>query len=418
MRLQEDSTGRSILRTTRLRPFVGIVLLMAGSLSAAEIHVSPTGDDADSGTRGSAAANLCRGSTGGTAAARPRPCCSTPARTTCPRRSFITPDDSGTTYASAARRTRWCSAAACKLDLQWQPYRDGILQAETPAGLAIDQLFVNGQRQHMARYPNFDPDARPYNGAAADAFSPQRAARWADPAGGFIHAMHRAHWGGYHYRITGKNEQRRSDLRRRLAEQPPDGHAPAGPLRGEHLRGTRRSRRVVPRREDARRCTSTRRPDVRPGRATVEVVRLRHLVEFQGSRENPVRSVSLRGFAFRHAARTFMDVKEPLLRSDWTIYRGGAVLFNGAEDCAIADCEFDQLGGNADLREQLQPPDSHHRLRHPRHRGQRRRVRRRSPGRPQSAVRVPPASELCRHRQDTRDRRPTTIRPIAPSRTA
>ena len=25
-----------------------------------------------------------------------------------------------------------------------------------------------------------------------------------------------------------------------------------------------------------------------------------------------------------------MDTKEPLLRSDWTIYRGGALLFNGA----------------------------------------------------------------------------------------
>jgi hypothetical protein len=41
-----------------------------------------------------------------------------------------------------------------------------------------------------------------------------------------------------------------------------------------------------------------------------------------------------------------METKEPLLRSDWTIYRGGAVVFNGAEDCLIADCEFDQVGGN------------------------------------------------------------------------
>jgi hypothetical protein len=55
----------------------------------------------------------------------------------------------------------------------------------------------------------------------------------------------------------------------------------------------------------------------------------------------------LRGFIFRHAARTFMDTKEPLLRSDWTIYRGGAVFFNGAEDCIVADCKFDQMGGNA-----------------------------------------------------------------------
>jgi hypothetical protein len=54
----------------------------------------------------------------------------------------------------------------------------------------------------------------------------------------------------------------------------------------------------------------------------------------------------LSGLTFRHAARTFMDNKEPLLRSDWTTYRGGAVLFNGAADCTVADCTFDQLGGN------------------------------------------------------------------------
>ena len=42
-----------------------------------------------------------------------------------------------------------------------------------------------------------------------------------------------------------------------------------------------------------------------------------------------------------------MDTKEPLLRSDWTIYRGGAVFVTGAEDCALTDCTFDQVGGNA-----------------------------------------------------------------------
>ena len=92
-----------------------------------------------------------------------------------------------------------------RLELNWQSCRDGILQAKTPEVLEIDQLFVNGKRQHMARYPNFNPKILPYNGFTADAFSAKRAARWADPTGGYIHAMHRAHWGGYHYRITGKN---------------------------------------------------------------------------------------------------------------------------------------------------------------------------------------------------------------------
>ena len=81
--------------------------------------------------------------------------------------------------------------------------------------------------------------------------------------------------------------------------------------------------------------------------AVVEAVRLRHLVEFQGTATDPVRYVTLQGFVFRHAARTFMDTKEPLLRSDWTIYRGGAVLLNGTDHVQIEDCEFDQPGGNA-----------------------------------------------------------------------
>jgi hypothetical protein len=44
-----------------------------------------------------------------------------------------------------------------------------------------------------------------------------------------------------------------------------------------------------------------------------------------------------------------MENKEQLLRSDWTISRTAAVVFNGAEDCSIIDCEFDQVGGNTIL---------------------------------------------------------------------
>lgn len=42
-----------------------------------------------------------------------------------------------------------------------------------------------------------------------------------------------------------------------------------------------------------------------------------------------------------------MDNREPLLRSDWTTYRGGAVVFEGTEDCRLQDATFDQVGGNA-----------------------------------------------------------------------
>ena len=75
--------------------------------------------------------------------------------------------------------------------------------------------------------------------------------------------------------------------------------------------------------------------------------RLKQLVEFRGCEEKPVKFVTLRGLTFRHAARTFMETKEPLMRSDWTIGRVGALFLNGTEDCRIEDCTIEHVGGNA-----------------------------------------------------------------------
>ena len=126
-------------------------------------------------------------------------------------------------------------------------------------------------------------------------------------------------------------------------------------LRREHLRGTRRARRVVSRRQDTHALSSIRPPGTDLDNAVVEAVRLRHLVEFRGSESDPVAHITLRGITFTHAARTFMDNREPLLRSDWTIYRGGAVLFDGAEDCRIEKCLIDQARRQRGLLQQLQP---------------------------------------------------------------
>ena len=234
------------------------------------------------------------------------------------------------------------------LALKWEAGPGGLFQARTPPGLVIDQLFLDGRCQRMARYPNYDASltTSAYQGFAADAFSNERAARWSDPTGGFIHAMHASRWGGYEYRITGK--------------KPDGGVSYEGGWQNNRQMGMHRDFRMVEniREEldapgewfhDAKNSTLLYMPQ--PGadlnRQKAEVVRLRHLVEFRGTRGKPVRFVEFRGFVFRHAARTFMDTKEPLLRSDWTIYRGGAVLLTGCEDVTVADCEFDQPGGNA-----------------------------------------------------------------------
>jgi len=81
--------------------------------------------------------------------------------------------------------------------------------------------------------------------------------------------------------------------------------------------------------------------------AVIEVSRLKNSIELHGTFDNPVRNVKLMGLNFIHNERSFMETKEPLLRSDWTIYRGGAVLFEGTESCNISDCNFIGIGGNA-----------------------------------------------------------------------
>jgi hypothetical protein len=87
----------------------------------------------------------------------------------------------------------------------WTPYRDGIMQTPVPPETDTDQLFVNGQRQILARYPNYDPNAKYLNGWSEDAISPERVRRWSDPLGGYIHALDEYLWGSLHYEITGKD---------------------------------------------------------------------------------------------------------------------------------------------------------------------------------------------------------------------
>jgi len=341
-----------LLRASAIRFLVLVYLLqLSTSGDAATFFVSPAGNDANPGSKSKPFASLARAQI---AAQRVK---GQPVKVWLrggtyylPETLVFTAEDSGT---SKAPRTweAWPNetpvvSGGQQLQLKWEPYRDGIMKASVDPGLRTDQLFINGERQSLARYPNFDSQIRIFNGYAKDAFDPERAARWANPKGGFMHAMHEHMWGGFHYVITDKTAEGR------LVYE--------GGWQNNRRMGMHREFRFVENifEEldapgewflDPSSATLFLRPqpniDLRS--ASVEVVRLRHLIEFKGSESAPVRFISLKGLTFRHASRTFMDNKEPLLRSDWTTYRGGALLFNGAEDCLIERCLIDQVGGNA-----------------------------------------------------------------------
>jgi hypothetical protein len=257
----------------------------------------------------------------------------------------FTAADSGTSYVAAPGEKPVISGGV-KLNLQWQPYKDGIMQAKVPAGVTFDQLFVNGKQQPLARYPNYDPNVVIYNGYAADAISPERVKRWADPKGGFIHALHPGRWGSYDFVITGKDATGNVTYEggwqiNRVAAMHKDYRFVENIFEeldapGEWYLNTK---------------TSTLyyypAPGINPTTATFEGAGIQTLVNFQGSEQQPVKNVTLKGLTFEHTARTFMETKVPLLRSDWTIARGGALFLNGTENCTIADCNIQQVGGNA-----------------------------------------------------------------------
>lgn len=280
------------------------------------------------------------------------------------------------------------------LQLHWRPWKHGIMQARVPAGLTTDQLWVNGQKQVLARYPapNAQSEA-PYHGAITDIFNrdfgqkwgqtmrllnkihqhtsesyyaagshwpPQVGTQlfawpaaeainskywkqWKHPEGGIIHVLHPANWGSLDFEI--ERIHGRLMLVGGWQTNRPGGMPHLGYLEnfrvfltapGEWYLDTRTSRLYFypP-------------AGLKLTGAAVEVARRRSLVEFQASSDHPVQFVMMRGLTFEHTLRTFMLTREPVMRSDLTIYRGGAVFFQGAEHCGLVDCNLVDLGGNA-----------------------------------------------------------------------
>jgi hypothetical protein len=170
-----------------------ILLVVALPAFGQPYYVAPAGNDANPGTLAKPFASLQRAQQ----AARQKPGAVFLRGGTyyLPEPLIFTAEDSGTKDAPAVfqayENERPVLSGGVKLDkLDWKPYQGGILQATVPEDLRTQEIFVNGERQILARYPNYDPKAQYFDGYAADAISSNRVARWADPAGGYYHAMH------------------------------------------------------------------------------------------------------------------------------------------------------------------------------------------------------------------------------------
>ncbi|WP_158965992.1 peptide-binding protein [Paraglaciecola sp. L3A3] len=306
----------------------------------------------------------------------------------------LTPADSGTkafpvTYR-AAENAKVVVTGAQTITRAWKLWKDGIYRTQIGKQDTVDQLIVNDSRQIMARYPDLGagyvlgPNQKhegikagnaPYDGSTPDAWDASKAKAWADPTGAFMHGMHGGLWGSQHYRVLGKNKQ--GEL------------VYEGGWQNNRYRSAHRSYRMIENVFEELDSPGEWYHDIKDGwlyylpaagvdmaSAQFEAVfEIKHLVEFYGAYVEPVatmnipnsgnglkvtqvknyqtteavKHIRLQGIQFRGTARTFMETIEPLLRSDWTIYRGAAVHLRGTEAIEIENSAFVELGGNAIL---------------------------------------------------------------------
>jgi hypothetical protein len=261
------------------------------------------------------------------------------------------------------------------LALSWTPYRNGILQAMVPAtlsaNLSFDVLFLNGQRQRMARYPNYQAGAGAFGGGSADAVSPAHVSGWTHPPSGtqpgYLHGLHAQLWGSEHYVVTGVDSSQNLQTVGPLCNGRPDGLAG-----GSQVVENVFDELDAPNEWyfDRNGCCGTSGTlyfyppagvDLtNPSSYVLEAAGIERIFEFDGgcgaaapptsppsacASTEPVQWVTLDGFHYTDTARTFTQCNETLLRSDWNIYRGGTVFVTGGEQVTISNSFFDQLGG-------------------------------------------------------------------------
>ena len=218
----------------------------------------------------------------------------------------------------------------------WVDEGNGVFSAETKYD--ADALYINGEKYQMARFPKYNPNVRIFGGFSRDVLSKKKADQWKNPKGAYIHAMHLHNWGGYTYEVTGKDE--------------------SGNL--TYIGGWQNNRQMGMH-SDFKYIENVREEMTEPGewyfdkenRRVYVILKQGHSLDsaeicvnssffvFKGCK-----NVSLENIKFRGAKRTFMLTTEPLLRSDWTIYRGGAIYFTNSTDCSVSKCSLFDIGTN------------------------------------------------------------------------
>ncbi len=334
------------------------VLVWAALLYGAEIYVSPTGNDNAAGTAAAPLATI--------AAARDKAdqlkAGNTPVTVYLRAGTFylsapviFSPANSGSPGApivyTAYAGEKPVVSGGIKVNSSWTAYSGQIMVTTIATGLKADQLFLNGKRQVMARYPNFTTSQVILDGATTASNIQNRVAQWANPGEGpgYLRGLHVSGWGSNDYKILGKNGTKMDttwvgDNNRGNLIDP--SHAMVENIFEEldtagewfYRKSTGQLFFWPP---SATNLNSS----------TVELASQDELLQFVGtsaSSANSVKYIQFNGITFTHTYRTlFSKPYETVLQSDWAIARTGTIFIQNAENIVVENCLFDQVGETA-----------------------------------------------------------------------
>ena len=270
----------------------------------------------------------------------------------------LTDADSGT----AASPVTWTAAPGASVTISggrllqptWQPLSAGspIMAATIPAGLDFDGLFVNGTRQILARYPNYDSTASRLDGSTTLAALNARAAGWVNPTTGDVRAMHCNDWGSLSYSITGYTSGALGLHYVGDNNRPQDCGSATSPSPGSVMVEGIREELDAPGEwfydKPSGQLLFIPPAGMNLSNATVETAEQNQLITVDGdSAQSPAHDISFTGFHFTETHRSLFNT--PYVgdsKGDWSISRQGAVTLTNTKDITISNSFFDQLGGN------------------------------------------------------------------------
>lgn len=266
-------------------------------------------------------------------------------------------EDSGT----AAAPVRWIGQGKARiiggrqLASAWVPTASDptVLVTDVPAGIDFDELFVGGDRQVMARYPNYDEAAPRLEGTTTLATINGRAAAWSKPATGFVRAMHCNDWGSVSFTVNGYTAGALDLKFVGDNNRPQDCAIDELPMRTNLLMVENIREELDAPGEwfldrDANKLYFKPPTGLDPSTATIETGELDELVTVTGaSAADPVHDISFENLAFERTHRTlFNSAFENLSRGDWSVVRKGALRLTNARDVSVVGSSFTELGGN------------------------------------------------------------------------